>query len=167
MDGSNPHFSIEDDTLNRSFHRQTKTLLTMPRQQRDRRQGGDRNYNNSTLIGSRVSVIQKHHQSTGERTTGIVSEILTNKAFHPRGLKVRLEDGTVGRIVVEGQQDQAAHDDCEYAGAPRQGRSLADFITTPPVAATDEPPTQWACSTCTFVNSGLLFECEMCQTARP
>ncbi len=49
-------------------------------------------------IGSPVSIVQKHHQGTGELTDGIVAEILTNSPFHPHGIKVRLESGDVGRV---------------------------------------------------------------------
>ena len=50
--------------------------------------------------GLRVAIIQKHHQATGELTEGVVAEILTNSANHPRGIKVRLESGEVGRVQV-------------------------------------------------------------------
>jgi len=48
-------------------------------------------------IGSRVGVVLKADQKTGMLTYGIVVEILTNSNFHPHGIKVRLEDGQVGR----------------------------------------------------------------------
>jgi len=50
--------------------------------------------------GLRVAIIQKHHQGTGELTQGIVADILTNSVNHPRGIKVRLESGEVGRVQV-------------------------------------------------------------------
>ena len=49
-------------------------------------------------IGSKVEVILKADQRTGTLTYGIVAEILTNSGFHPHGIKVRLEDGQVGRV---------------------------------------------------------------------
>lgn len=49
-------------------------------------------------IGDEVEVVQKHHQSSGELTQGIVKRILTNSKTHPRGIKVMLESGIVGRI---------------------------------------------------------------------
>jgi uncharacterized repeat protein (TIGR03833 family) len=48
--------------------------------------------------GSRVKVVQKHHQRSGELTEGTVARLLTNSATHPHGIKVKLEDGTVGRV---------------------------------------------------------------------
>ena len=48
--------------------------------------------------GLEVLIILKEDQGTGELTRGIVKDILTNSPFHPRGIKVRLEDGRVGRV---------------------------------------------------------------------
>ena len=45
-----------------------------------------------------VEVVQKHHQRTGELTEGEVQRILTKSPNHPHGIKVRLTDGTVGRV---------------------------------------------------------------------
>ena len=49
-------------------------------------------------IGSEVDVLLKENQRTGRLTRGTVAEILTGAAFHPRGIKVRLKDGQVGRV---------------------------------------------------------------------
>lgn len=49
-------------------------------------------------VGSRVRVVQKQHQRTGELTEGIVKRILTNSPNHHHGIKVMLEDGIVGRV---------------------------------------------------------------------
>lgn len=49
-------------------------------------------------IGSRVMIVEKDNQRSGELTKGIVESILTNSQNHPHGIKVRLEDGTVGRV---------------------------------------------------------------------
>ncbi len=49
--------------------------------------------------GLEVAIVQKQDQRTGRRTTGIVKDLLTSAPYHSRGIKVRLEDGTVGRVV--------------------------------------------------------------------
>ena len=49
-------------------------------------------------IGAKVLVVQKQDQRTGKLTEGIVSRILTNSKNHPRGIKVMLESGIVGRV---------------------------------------------------------------------
>ena len=48
--------------------------------------------------GTHVMVVRKEHQGTGKLTEGIVKDILTNSQKHPRGIKVRLEDGQIGRV---------------------------------------------------------------------
>jgi uncharacterized repeat protein (TIGR03833 family) len=50
-----------------------------------------------------VSIVLKQDQRTGKLTRGVVKEILTKSAFHPHGIKVRLDDGQVGRVqIIEG-----------------------------------------------------------------
>jgi uncharacterized repeat protein (TIGR03833 family) len=48
--------------------------------------------------GARVRVVQKADQSSGKLTEGIVRDILTPSPEHPRGIKVRLANGIVGRV---------------------------------------------------------------------
>jgi uncharacterized repeat protein (TIGR03833 family) len=56
------------------------------------------NRRESIKIGAKVQIILKEHQRSGELTAGVVKDILTSSPFHPRGIKVRLEDGKVGRV---------------------------------------------------------------------
>jgi len=48
--------------------------------------------------GMRVEIVLKKDQRTGKRTVGVVRDILTSAAYHSRGIKVRLDDGQVGRV---------------------------------------------------------------------
>ena len=48
--------------------------------------------------GLEVDIVLKQDQRTGKVTRGIVKDILTNSPSHPHGIKVRLEDGQVGRV---------------------------------------------------------------------
>ncbi|MBN2489576.1 MAG: YwbE family protein [Planctomycetes bacterium] len=48
--------------------------------------------------GMRVRIVRKQDQRTGKLTEGTVREILTRSVTHPRGIKVRLETGEVGRV---------------------------------------------------------------------
>jgi len=50
------------------------------------------------LSGLKVSIVLKQDQRTGKLTKGIVRDILTKSATHPHGIKVRLENGLVGRV---------------------------------------------------------------------
>ena len=49
--------------------------------------------------GLEVDIILKKDQRSGKRTRGIVKDLLTSSAYHSRGIKVRLEDGQVGRVA--------------------------------------------------------------------
>lgn len=49
--------------------------------------------------GLEVGIILKKDQRNGNVTYGFVKDLLTSSAFHSRGIKVRLEDGQVGRVV--------------------------------------------------------------------
>ncbi|WKN29886.1 YwbE family protein [Porifericola rhodea] len=49
-------------------------------------------------IGDEVAIVLKQDQRTGKLTEGVVQNILTKSAFHPHGIKVRLESGAVGRV---------------------------------------------------------------------
>lgn len=48
--------------------------------------------------GIEVDIVLKQDQRTGKTTRGIVKDILTNSPSHPHGIKVRLQDGQVGRV---------------------------------------------------------------------
>ena len=48
--------------------------------------------------GLRVAIVLKQDQRTGKQTIGVVKDLLTNSAFHPHGIKVRLTSGEVGRV---------------------------------------------------------------------
>jgi len=48
--------------------------------------------------GMIVLIVLKQDQRTGRLTQGIVKDILTKSPTHPHGIKVRLQDGQVGRV---------------------------------------------------------------------
>ncbi|RIX54089.1 YwbE family protein [Paenibacillus nanensis] len=48
--------------------------------------------------GQEVLIVLKADQRTGKLTRGVVKDILTNSPQHPHGIKVRLQDGQVGRV---------------------------------------------------------------------
>ena len=49
-------------------------------------------------IGDEVTIVQKHHQRTGELTEGLVKRILTSSPTHHHGIKVMLDTDKVGRV---------------------------------------------------------------------
>jgi uncharacterized repeat protein (TIGR03833 family) len=48
--------------------------------------------------GAKVIIIIKKDQKSGLLTEGIVKDLLTSVPKHHRGIKVRLEDGQIGRV---------------------------------------------------------------------
>ncbi|MYL38223.1 YwbE family protein [Halobacillus litoralis] len=48
--------------------------------------------------GAEVDIVLKQDQRTGKLTRGRVKDILTKSPSHPHGIKVRLQDGQVGRV---------------------------------------------------------------------
>lgn len=43
-------------------------------------------------------IVEKQNQGSGKLTEGVVKDLLTNSSIHPRGIKVRLTNGIVGRV---------------------------------------------------------------------
>lgn len=80
-------------------------------------------------VGDRVNVIEKRNYESGQLTSGTVRRTLSNPhEVHPRGNKVELTDGTVGRMVsfvdevgLEQSVDPALRE--EYAREVRDQRS--------------------------------------------
>ena len=48
--------------------------------------------------GMAVMIALKKDQRSGKLTQGVVKDLLTKSPFHSLGIKVRLEDGQVGRV---------------------------------------------------------------------
>lgn len=48
--------------------------------------------------GLHVMVVLKEDQRSGRLTGGKVLEVLTSSPIHPHGIKVKLENGLVGRV---------------------------------------------------------------------
>lgn len=53
---------------------------------------------NEIKPGMRVFIVLKVDQRSGKLTEGVVKDILTRSPSHPHGIKVRLENGQVGRV---------------------------------------------------------------------
>ncbi|MDC3292222.1 YwbE family protein [Nitrosopumilus sp.] len=53
---------------------------------------------NMLSLGTGVMIIQKQDQRTGKLTEGKIKRILTSSKLHPHGIKVKLEDGKIGRV---------------------------------------------------------------------
>jgi uncharacterized repeat protein (TIGR03833 family) len=56
-------------------------------------------YRNELYPGLEVAIILKKDQRTGKLTYGVIKDLLTSAHYHSRGIKVRLEDGQIGRVA--------------------------------------------------------------------
>jgi uncharacterized repeat protein (TIGR03833 family) len=70
----------------------------------------DGQYRKDIYPGLKVAVILKKDQRSGRLTYGVVKDLLTSAAFHSRGIKVRLEDGQVGRVAETDVEDPEGED---------------------------------------------------------
>ncbi|KAK2034923.1 hypothetical protein LX32DRAFT_307051 [Colletotrichum zoysiae] len=71
----------------------------------------------TVVRGASVNIVLKADQPTGRTVTGTVQDVLT-RGNHPRGIKVRLTDGRVGRVQSHaGAQLISSATDQELAGA--------------------------------------------------
>ena len=53
---------------------------------------------NDIKPGLKVLIVLKKDQRSGHLTEGFVKDILTKSTSHPHGIKVRLENGEIGRV---------------------------------------------------------------------
>ena len=61
--------------------------------------------------GAEVLIVQKRDQRTGRLTRGIVKDVLARSEEHPRGIKVRLEGGKIGRVrEIVAREDRSSRD---------------------------------------------------------
>jgi uncharacterized repeat protein (TIGR03833 family) len=70
--------------------------------------------------GASVFIVLKGDQPTGKETAGVVDELLT-RGNHPRGIKVRLRNGQVGRVQRMGDESEPSPGVSE--NLPRQNTS--------------------------------------------
>lgn len=62
-------------------------------------------YRKDIYPGLEVGIILKKDQRSGKITYGFVKDILTSSPFHSRGIKVRLDDGQIGRVAEIPEQE--------------------------------------------------------------
>ena len=140
-----------------------------PRAPRDHQRSaprGSRDTNSSNvpttqqvLPGTAVSIVLKADQPTGREVQGVVQDLLT-RGNHPRGIKVRLRDGRIGRVQrMAGDVSHSAgsalttpipgsihsskpvHKPEDHLSEPPP-RSLADFLPSEPNCRAELPSAQ-------------------------
>ena len=91
-------------------------------------------------IGVDVDVIRKEDQASGAVRRGKVREFLTNSSTHPQGVKVRLEDGTIGRVARVHTGEPAAVEGSRPGGDESGGGAGSDTSSpTEPAGKGDAP----------------------------
>jgi len=50
--------------------------------------------------GTKVAILQKHDERSGNLTHGVVEEVMGNESFHLKGIECKLKTGQVGRIKM-------------------------------------------------------------------
>ncbi|KAG6158989.1 hypothetical protein E4U11_004495 [Claviceps purpurea] len=131
--------------------------------------------------GASVFIILKEDQPTGKETAGVVAQVLT-RGNHPRGIKVRLHDGRVGRVqrmeaeptaqipatsisnkvarpTKPSHQYTDIRNDLEHPSEP-PSRSLAAFFPPSPGENTSDQSTAERSVTSTYVS----VHCPMCDS---
>ena len=91
----------------RSYHNMNRPRNRQPRQYNNNPRPGPRGPPQNAISnvptiqhviqGASVAIVLKADQPTGKETQGIVKDLLT-RGNHPRGIKVRLQDGQIGRV---------------------------------------------------------------------
>jgi uncharacterized repeat protein (TIGR03833 family) len=84
--------------------------------------------------GSFVSIVLKVDQLTGREVQGVVADVLTS-GNHPRGIKVRLVDGRVGRVQRMVTEEEGRAGSAGLSGLGRDGELRnSPAITNRPAA---------------------------------
>jgi uncharacterized repeat protein (TIGR03833 family) len=80
--------------------------------------------------GTKVDVVEKEHQRSGQATLGNVARSLGSSPYHPRGIKVVLECGTIGRVVKVHDAEEPVDDPGELRVDEADGEGYAkdDFL---------------------------------------
>jgi uncharacterized repeat protein (TIGR03833 family) len=84
------------------------------------------NFRENLSVGLSVGIVLKEDQGTDAIVYGKISDFLTNSKRHPRGIKVRLEDGSIGRVceIGEGEgQEKDEEKETSVASAKEKGSS--------------------------------------------
>ena len=167
--------------MNRPRNRQSRPPRDSPRNTPARSsQARDSNVPTIQQVvpGASVSIVLKADQRTGREVQGVVKDLLT-RGDHPRGIKVRLQDGRVGRVqrmsigdtstvsnsvfmrgslraAKPGEARRSNESSDDYSQGPPP-RSLADFM---PGSNSDDAPAPPPEDTVTF--SSAAAKCPIC-----
>ncbi|CAH0043465.1 unnamed protein product [Clonostachys solani] len=120
--------------LKRPRNRQPRSQGQQQQRPNNGRQNGPSRSNHARSVptvqqvvpGASVSIVLKADQPTGRETPGVVQDVLT-QGNHPRGIKVRLQDGQVGRVQRMGGGGAGAGSSSGAADAGKPSAGRANF----------------------------------------
>lgn len=85
-------------------------------------------------IGLKVEIETKRDQGTGRLTAGVLDKILTGGMNHPYGIKVRLQDGQVGRVKkIAGSVPPAQHVKPSRYGQVGRVKEITGAVSDKPI----------------------------------
>jgi len=88
--------------------------------------------------GTGVNIVLKADQSSGKLTTGQIADILT-RGDHPRGIKVRLTNGQIGRVQSLSKYKNSVHQDSSVASQPSFSYDAVGTPQKQPLSVTAAP----------------------------
>lgn len=77
----------------------------------------------AVIPGAAVNIVLKVDQPTGRTVSGVVRDVLT-RGDHPRGIKVRLSDGRIGRVQSLSSGVSSSSSTAAAAAGPSNGGGL-------------------------------------------
>lgn len=89
--------------------------------------------------GASVSIVLKQDQPTGREVQGVVQDLLT-RGNHPRGIKVRLTDGRVGRVQRMANDQAPSQQPTSGFTVRREGRQAPTYQDMRNEEFPSEPP---------------------------
>lgn len=131
--------------MNRGNRPRNRQPRQQNNQQKDHRPRAPRDYNASVPTvqqvtpGASVSIVLKQDQPTGREVQGTVQDLLT-RGNHPRGIKVRLTDGRVGRVQRMAGNHATVQQPSDGFTVRREGRRPPTFQDMRNEEFPSEPP---------------------------
>lgn len=78
--------------------------------------------------GLRVAIVLKQDQRSGKLTEGVIKDILTKSPTHPHGMKVRLENGQVGRVKAIYGDEEARPTQARLSSVSKEKSSVDETV---------------------------------------
>ena len=129
------------------------------------------------LVQFKVPTSHLHPSDRAERRANNEDLVFPASSFTPRSARAASEADITGAVML-GASDAAAVISPEVSTSLNSARTppsvagpssygTSDMSGSDGTALADPAATTWECSRCSYINNGLLWECEMCCLERP